>query len=450
MSKKAISFLTLILLLASTLTFSEIGSVEGQTLEEIEEELREVERERQNVNQELSSLQDRLSEIEAQQAETKSELDQIVGEIEQTELEIQQKELDIDITETEIKQLEEEINVLEEEIADLESEIEQLEEEIVITEERIDQREDLLKNRLRALQRNGGSVQYIEVVLGAKDFGEFISRASAASKLMDQDQSIISDHFDDKEYLEETVATVEQSKLEVEGNKEEVEGNKTELEDKHNTLMTQKQELDSLVASLEQRREEQNVVLASLEEEEDHIEDIQLSLEEEEELLSRRESVLEDAKRAAQSDSGGSSSFMTPTTGYISSHFNPNRVHPIYGTARPHNGVDIANSRGTAINVAATGVVYDTITGCVEGNMSCGGGFGNAVFVSHVVNGEQFDTVYAHLQSVQVNPGQTVSQGQQVGTMGSTGSSTGPHLHFEIHPGGYGNAVNPMNYISAP
>ncbi len=67
--------------------------------------------------------------------------------------------------------------------------------------------------------------------------------------------------------------------------------------------------------------------------------------------------------------------------------------------------------------------------------------------VSHYINGKSYTTLYAHLSSISVSSGQKVSQGQKIGAVGSTGDSTGPHLHFEIHNGGYGNPVNPRNHV---
>lgn len=107
------------------------------------------------------------------------------------------------------------------------------------------------------------------------------------------------------------------------------------------------------------------------------------------------------------------------------------RVTSSYGSRRGgfHYGIDFGNSRGTSVSAAASGKVVKAITGCTEGRTSCGGRYGNYVVVQHS-NGTK--TFYAHLQRVSVSIGDSVSQGEQVGTVGNTGRSTGPHLHFEI------------------
>jgi len=94
-----------------------------------------------------------------------------------------------------------------------------------------------------------------------------------------------------------------------------------------------------------------------------------------------------------------------------------------------HYGVDIGNKRGTPIMAAASGIVIKIVNGCKEGNSSCGGRYGNYIKIQHE-NGTK--TIYAHLNTVSVSYGEKVSQGDVIGSLGNTGRSTGPHLHFEI------------------
>lgn len=114
--------------------------------------------------------------------------------------------------------------------------------------------------------------------------------------------------------------------------------------------------------------------------------------------------------------------YTRPAQGIVTSKYGPRK-------GGFHYGVDIGNKRGTPIVAAASGTVIKTVSYCVEGKSSCGGRYGNYVEILHS-NGTK--TFYAHLSKVSVSVGQSVSQGQQIGTMGSTGRSTGSHLHFEI------------------
>ena len=142
----------------------------------------------------------------------------------------------------------------------------------------------------------------------------------------------------------------------------------------------------------------------------------------------------------------GSAIFSWPASGRLSSGFG-SRPSPGGIGSTTHNGIDISAPKGTAVTAPASGVVNLVNTGCVEGNYSCGGGYGNYIIITHVIDGKHYDTLYGHLSSVNVSNGQTVSKGQTIAGVGHTGSSTGPHLHFEVHPGGYKNPVNPMQFL---
>lgn len=136
-----------------------------------------------------------------------------------------------------------------------------------------------------------------------------------------------------------------------------------------------------------------------------------------------------------------SGKFASPAAGRISSGFG-SRVHPVTRRVSQHGGIDIGNVVGTPIKAADGGVVKHVVTGCSVGDTNCGGRYGNWIEVDH---GNGTTTRYAHLSSVKVRDGMKVSKGQVIGGMGSTGRSTGSHLHFEVRKNG--RAVNPVNYL---
>ncbi|RPF54374.1 murein hydrolase activator EnvC family protein [Aquisalibacillus elongatus] len=453
MVKKTLGILSVsAVAIALVFMFNQDEAVEAQSVEEIEKELEKIQEEKNSVNNDLNSIEQDLNEAQSKKSSAEADLQSIKNEISQTESEIRLKELEIKETETKINRLEAQIEELEGEIEDLENQITELEEEIEGAEQRIADREDLLKDRIRSLQRSGGSVKYLEVIMGAEDFGDLVNRTKAVNKIMSQDQKILENHLADKMQLDEDREALEDSKKAVVSKKENVESNKSSVEDKRDQLVAQKQDLDSLVANLDQQREEQRAVLVSLEEQVHELEKLELSAEQEQRQLQKREQSLEQAKQVASGDG-----FVVPakgTYGYDGSHFGQ-RWHPIHQEYRSHNGIDIASARGTPIYAAATGVVYTTHTGCARYSNNCsGGGFGNSIFITHNVDGQEIDTVYAHLSEVYVNEQQVVQAGEMIGRMGSTGDSTGDHLHFEVHPGGreWGNLrpANPLNYIPTP
>lgn len=138
--------------------------------------------------------------------------------------------------------------------------------------------------------------------------------------------------------------------------------------------------------------------------------------------------------------------FIKPCEGRITSLFQPSRKNPVTGIIQPHAGVDFGKDGSPRINASASGTVTQA---------RVMGGFGNVVFILHNINGKQYNTVYAHLSQINVKLGQTVKQGQQIGVKGTTGNSTGVHLHFELTVNGlwnnkYTNNVDPLLYIYTP
>lgn len=142
------------------------------------------------------------------------------------------------------------------------------------------------------------------------------------------------------------------------------------------------------------------------------------------------------SKSSSSSSKSSSSSisgyYIRPASGPITSPYGPR-----WGSF--HYGIDIGNKRGTPVVAAASGKVIKVISGCKEGVTSCGGRYGNYITIEHS-NGQR--TVYAHLQNINVSVGQKVSQGSKIGTIGNTGRSTGPHLHFQIEKSN-GSTIKP-------
>ncbi len=138
--------------------------------------------------------------------------------------------------------------------------------------------------------------------------------------------------------------------------------------------------------------------------------------------------------------SGGGSMLWPTSGGYISSYYGW-RTHPVYGTQKFHSGIDIAVGFGTPVVAADSGTVIYLETPCLGCNYG-GSGYGNYVIIDH---GNGISTLYGHMRNVYVSNGETVSAGQQIGEVGSTGTSTGAHLHFEVRVNG--STVDPTGYV---
>ncbi|MFC5588707.1 murein hydrolase activator EnvC family protein [Sporosarcina soli] len=415
----AIAFLLLISAVAQPIVFA-------SPLKDLQKEKRLNE---QKLNELNTSINKKKSEIKT----NKSSIERILDKI---------KTLNGKISETNqnIDQVTAKINQTTKEIKDLRASIEDL-------EKKIEERDEVLRDRVLAMQVNGGQVNYLDVLLGANSFADFIDRFSAVNTLMDADRKILQQQADDKEQLEKEKALVEKKLAEQQEDKAKLEGLKA-------SLVSQKQEMNKLVDELEAEQEKLVSEQKSLEEEFHDAHEVGKELTnkiaaEQKRAAEAARKAEEERKRkaAAAAASGGvapvisSGTWTTPASGRYTSAFGW-RTHPIYGTKRQHRGADIANSTGTPVYAAGDGVVSHA------GPM---GTYGNVIMITHSVDGQIYTTVYAHLSSIKVSSGSSVEKGQHIGAIGTTGASTGPHLHFEFHIGNWSasgpSAVNPLRYV---
>ncbi|WP_079524751.1 murein hydrolase activator EnvC family protein [Solibacillus isronensis] len=425
------SFKTIAATLALVL-FVQIPAASAATLDELKKERSQLEAEKKSINKSLEQKTNEIQTNQNRQQKIISQLEQLGAEINETNHKIAVVELDIEIAN-------EEISILEDQIAEL--------------KEKIEQRNELLRERARAIQ-SSGTVSYLDVLLGANSFVDFIDRFSAVSTLMDADRQIMREQKEDQEKLEV-------QKLELVKKKEDLEANKAKLKSLMASLNQQKKEKKKLVAELE--KEEAKLRSEKTELKAEYDDKVELSKELEEKFLKEQRRLAEVARQKAleaaaakkkkQNSSSNSSvssgnlpvvsagNWTRPAAGRFTSGFGRRDIGPI--GSKNHLGIDIANSIGTPVVAAADGVVS------YVGSMN---GYGNVVMVTHSIEGQLFTTTYAHLSGFNTSVGASVSKGQQIARLGNSGNSTGPHVHFEIHVGEWNgsrsNAVNPLNYIS--
>ncbi|WP_440896323.1 murein hydrolase activator EnvC family protein [Amphibacillus sp. Q70] len=443
-----------------------VGSVSAQSIAELEKELEELENERSGIDNEASDAQAQIAENERRQAEVTEKISEIDGDLEVTETNLEEKQNEIDITNTEISTLEGSITETETQINDTEEELDTLADEIEELIDRIEERDVLIKNRLRSIQHNGGNINYLQVLFGAQSFSDFVNRATAVTKIFDSDRTIMEAQQQDQADLEDKRVTVEEKKEQLVADKTKLDDQKAELENQRSTLVAQQQELSTLQDQLNQQRDTQVAAADELEEEHADLEEYTITLADQQEIKRTEAVALEKAIKLAEEEErlaqltqedkkqddtseqvvdSGATLFWPASTRRVTSEFNPSRVHPITGEVKPHNGIDIAEAGNQEIYAAEAGVVQGTYT---EGGPSMRG-YGDAIMITHYINGQQITTFYAHLRSgsISVSPGDTVSRGQKIAMMGNTGGSTGQHLHFEVHIGGWGNPQNPRNFL---
>ncbi|WP_042472352.1 murein hydrolase activator EnvC family protein [Bacillus ndiopicus] len=387
----------------------------------------------------LNDLKGKKNEVEKQKTDITNSINETKSEIKSNENRQQEILAQIEALDQKIVQTNDEIDAVVADIKVANQEIAELEAAIAELEQKIAQRDELLRERMRAIQANG-AVSYLDVLLGANSFVDFIDRFSAVSTLMEADRQIMRDQKRDIDSLEE-------QKLILENKKKKLEENQAQLERLRASLDTQKKDKNKLIDELEREQEklkkEKRLLEAEYSEALQVSEDLQKQIIAEQNRLAEiaRQQELQRRREMANNNIPvvSSGTWTKPTNGRLTSGYGWRNIG--FGTEF-HYGVDLANASGTPVVAATDGVVS------YAGPLST---YGNVVILTHSIDGQIFTTVYAHLSGFNVGVGETVSKGQRIASMGSTGRSTGPHLHFEIHIGPWRGqsvgSVNPLRYI---
>ena len=280
--------------------------------------------------------------------------------------------------------------------------------------------DDMLKKRLVDIYENG-DLTYASVLLSAQSFNDFVERWEDLRLLIAANERAVRVRKAAEARVAAVEADLERANLELQGEQEDQQRARNQLGDLAN-------ERQNLVAVAAQQRRHVATQVAQIED---------LSAAEEaqlEALIVARQRELEAARRAHGIAGGGVApggpvgTFSWPVTGTITSPFGW-RSNPFGGAPDFHPGLDIAAPTGTTVTAAASGTVIMA---------QWYGGYGNYISIDH---GGGYSTGYGHLSAIYVANGQTVSRGQAIGAVGSTGASTGPHLHFEVRING--KAVDP-------
>ena len=356
-----------------------------------------------------SQLKSRLAELKSARAEANAAVEALEGESEKYSEKIAALDYQIQSTRAELNATQKIIDSLTRDIADKQDELDE-------TIAQLDEKQELFETRIRVMYENGDTT-YLEVLLSSEDFSDMLTNMEIVSQIMDYDKRIVEEYKALK-------AQIETQKAALESDRKDKQDYADDLEQAYEEIEAQKKEYKALKAKVDSDLALKKAEAERMLREQDEIND-------EIAALSRQET-------AASGGGGGkvySGSLVWPCPSYsrISSPYGY-RVHPISGTRKLHKGLDIAASSGNPVIAAASGTV-------VKSYFSSS--YGNYVVISH---GGGMMTAYAHMTRRMVSAGQTVAAGQQVGTVGSTGNSTGPHLHFEVYVGG--STTNPMNYFS--
>ena len=312
------------------------------------------------------------------------------------------------------------ISNVEEQIQQYAALIDQKEEELAQAQADEAAQYELFCDRVRAMEKRG-EVSYWSVLFRADSFTDLLSRLDMINEIMDADQRVIDE-------LKDLQAEIETAKTELETSKAEEEAAKAELESRKSELNTQRSEANALIQQLAENESETEAALDELEAEQDAIR---------QEIQRLNEQLIAQQAASGQSTESNPGGYIWPVDSrYITS--------TVGGRASP-GGIGSTNHKGTDIGrVGYTSPVYASKAGTVI-VAQYSSSYGNYVAISH---GSGNTTLYAHMSSLKVSVGQYVNQGDVIGITGSTGNSTGPHLHFEVTENGV--RVNPLSDGAEP
>lgn len=380
----------------------------------------------------VSQLQDQLARTAAERAAAARELREVRSrEANARErFNIAKREHDSAVAELrriddELERARAELDLAMERAADTRRDVEQAERDVVSAEEALDARRAQFETRVVAAFKYG-QVSLTDVFSSVRDVSDLIVTTTFVSAVVENDRSLVDEMAgllgQLQERREEAVA------LRVDAEHARDEATRIEAE-----ISTQLDEQRAVTVQVDRTRATLASSLRELQEDVDALEEHLKALEESQELIERQLREAEAAERAGRGVGDTGSGWVKPTNGWLSSPFG-NRLHPILRTTRLHAGVDLAAVTGTPIVASRGGTV--TFVGWMSG-------YGYTVIVFH---GSGVATLYAHMSAFSVAEGQYIGQGGRLGSVGMTGTATGPHLHFEVRINGV--PQNPCGFIS--
>lgn len=380
---------------------------DAATSSELEQSIKEKESAISQAQEEKKQLQSTMSNIQAMVDSLESS---------KNDLEAYVKQLDGNLAEIQSK-----IDELKKMISDKEEEIEETQQMLDEAVEREKEQYAAMKVRIQYAYEKGNS-NSLEMLLSAKSFGELLNNANYMEEMNAYDQRQLEEYQKNRELVETCKTALEEEQEVLQQAKAEVEKEEAGLE----TLISQKeQQITAFQGDISNKE-------AALKEYEADIAAQNSTIAALEAAAAAERKQLEELNKPKVTYDGGM--FQLPLTSYkrISDEYGY-RMHPTLGVQKFHNGVDFAAPSGTPILAAYGG----TVVGAAYNSS-----MGNYVMINH---GDGLYTIYMHASALYVSQGQTVSKGEQIAAVGSTGRSTGPHLHSSVRVNG--EYVNPWNYL---
>lgn len=384
----------------------------------------------------INSNQKKIDEAEEKQKQVESDKTEAMKQVESIN--------------SKIDDYETQINDLDSKITDANTKIKEEEKKLAQAEQDYKEQEELIKKRMVAVYTSGDT-SYLDVLLSSKNLTDFISSYYLVSEVTKMDAELL-----DK--IQKQKEEIETAKKEIENNKDTLTASKTEKENVNNQLKTAKTEKDKYVAQLSDQEKELEQEIQQLKQDNakiaNEIKQAEIAYKKQLEELKKQQEAANSQKNnnSNNSSNSNSGSFTTPTgSGYFMKPVSGGSIstNGYYSTGKFHGAIDYAISSGSPVYAAAAGVVM------ITDNLTSS--YGTYVVIRHA-NGMQSYYGHGTRGSICVSPGQIVKKGQQIMLSGSTGNSTGPHLHFELRTAPYSykysataygqdSRVNPLNYM---
>ena len=364
-----------------------------------------------------AAVEDRLNQTEEKLAEAKDEKGVLTQEIAGLSSRINDYETQVSALRAEEREAEIRLAAKQAELDQAEEEVAAAYDELKILASRLERSLVILSDRLIAIYQSG-STDVTDLLLTSADYGELIEQSEYLEYIQNQDETVVTRVRDLRDQQQATVARLREAK-------DTIQSARDAIAVEEQNLATTRQAVEDQQGALLAVRSERSSALGRIDEQVNHLEGIQADLQakiQEQIAAASGLSTLPAGPMSAPSAAG----LIWPLDGPITSGFG-------YRWGRMHEGIDVSVAEGTPIRAAKGGTVIMA---------SYNGGYGNYTCVDH---GSGLSTCYAHQSGFAASAGQSVEQGQVIGYSGNTGSSTGPHLHFEVRINGA--AQDPMGYL---
>ena len=401
--KRILSAALLICFLSGCCSYASIQSYAAVTKESIkqkENEIANAKKERDSMKSSLTDLQSLKKSLESEKSDLNAYITKLDGNLTQ----IQEK----------IDELEEKIEEKKAKIEETEAELE----EAIATQE---EQYDSMKKRIRFMYERGDTL-YMELLLETGTFGEMLNKAEHIEELSSYDRKKLNEYIEHTQLVELTKKALQEEKETLD---EAKAAQLVEQENMQNLMAEKSAEVNAISANIADKE-------AAIKEYEQQIADENATIAALEKAVAADIAALEAQNQSARIYDGGMFSWPCPSYTRISDNYGM-RMHPTLGIQKMHNGIDLAAPSGSAILAAYSGKV---VAAAYNSTM------GNYVMIDH---GSGLFTIYMHASSLSVSTGAEVSKGQRIASVGSTGRSTGPHLHFGVRQNG--SYVSPWNYL---